>query len=163
MELREATSEDGESIGTVARASWHEAHDHIIGKSAVEELLDKWYNSEAIQQRIEREDAPMFVVTKSEVVGFIQGSHSEDGPADAAIGSIYVHPEHWGEGLGTKLLQRLFNVFRADNQESVWLSVMANNDVGRSFYDKHGFDMYESRTTELAGEEVDDMILVRDL
>ncbi|WP_076433113.1 GNAT family N-acetyltransferase [Haladaptatus litoreus] len=74
-----------------------------------------------------------------------------------------VLPEHWGEGVGTDLLNRLFDSLRAAGHQSVWLAVIADNDVGRSFYDKHGFDVHEERTVELAGQEVNDIVLVRDL
>ena len=40
---------------------------------------------------------------------------------------------------------------------------LAGNEVGRAFYDKHGFEVHEERTIELAGEKVDDVVLVRDL
>ena len=164
VEFREAVDRDAESVQRVARKSWHAAHDHIIGEAAVEELLDRWYGHDELEERIDREDAPMFLaIADGEIVGFVQGGPSDDGPADAVVGSIYVRPGYWDEGVGTELLNRLFDTLRADSRDSVWLSVMADNDVGRSFYDKHGFEVHEERTVELAGRDVDDMVLVRDL
>jgi ribosomal protein S18 acetylase RimI-like enzyme len=40
---------------------------------------------------------------------------------------------------------------------------MAENDVARSFYDKHGFEIHEERTVEIADQEIDDVVLIRDL
>ena len=40
---------------------------------------------------------------------------------------------------------------------------MAENDVGRSFYDTRGFEVHEERTVELADQEIDDVVLIRDL
>ena len=40
---------------------------------------------------------------------------------------------------------------------------MAENDIARSFYDKHGFEIHEERTVELAGQEVNDVVLIRNL
>ncbi len=40
---------------------------------------------------------------------------------------------------------------------------MADNDVRRSFYDKHGFEVHDERTVEFVEQEVDDIVLVRDL
>ena len=164
MEFREAVDGDAESVQRVARKSWHAAHDHIIGEDGVEQLLDRWYGDDEIRERIDREDAPMFLaVADGEIVGFVQGGTSDDGPADAVVGSIYVSPEYWGKGAGTGLLEQLFDALRADGRDSVWLSVMADNEVGRSFYDKHDFQIHEERTVELAGREVDDVVLIRDL
>lgn len=164
MGFREATLDDIDSIQRVARASWHKAHGPILGEDAVEELLVRWYSRDGLKESIRREDATMFLaIDDSEVVGFTQGGPTEDGPADAAVGAIYVLPEYWGEGLGTELLDRLFDIFRTDDHESVWLTVMANNEIGRSFYNKHCFDVHEERTVELAGQEVDDVVLIRSL
>lgn len=164
IEFRVAVPDDAGSVQRVARSSWHAAHDHIIGKSAVEEMLDKWYDRERLEKSIAHEDAVMFLaIDDDQVVGFAQGGASEEGPADAAVGAIYVLPEYWGEGIGTELLDRLFDVFRTRDLYSAWLTVMADNDVGRSFYDKYGFEIHEERTIELVGQEVDDMVLIRDL
>lgn len=165
MEIREAVLEDAASVQAVARAAWHAAHDHILGEATVEQLLDQWYDRSGLEERIAREDAPMFLaVTDSEVVGFIQGVPGEsDDPAEAILGSIYIHPDHWSEGIGTELLHRLFDAFREREWKSVCLAVLAGNEVGRSFYDGHGFEVHEERTVELADQEVDDLVLVRDL
>ena len=164
MEFRKGAPEDAASVQRVARESWHTAHDHIIGENAVEDLLDEWYSQDGLEESIDREDAPMFLATDDgEVIGFAQGGPSEDGPADAVLGRICVLSEHWGKGVGTELLHRLFDALRADGQDSVWLSVMADNNVGKSFYDKHSFKVYEERTVELAGRKVKNEVLVRDL
>ena len=164
MDFREATLDDIDSIQRVARASWHKAHGPILGENAVEKLLDRWYSRDRLEESIGREDAIMFVaIDDSEVVGFTQGGPTEDGPADAAVDAIYALPDYWGEGVGTELLNRLFDIFRTDDYESVWLTVMADNDVGRSFYDKHDFDVHGERTIELAGQAVDDVVLTRGL
>jgi len=164
MSIREATPDDASEVRRVAVASWHAAHDDVIGADAVERLLDRWYDPEDLPKSIERPEAPMFVAEEDgDVVGFAQGGPSEEGPADAVVGRIYVHPDDWGQGYGSQLLDRLFDAFRAEGYESVSLAVMADNEVGRSFYDEWGFSIHAERTVELAGETVDDVILVRDL
>lgn len=161
MSIRPATPEDAPAVRRVARASWHAAHDHAVGEETVERVIDEWYATEDLRESIAREDRPMFVATSDEVVGFAQGGPSEDGPADAVVGRIYVHPEHWGGGHGSALLERLFERLRAAGHESVWLAVVADNEVGRSFYDGHGFEIHEARTVDLFGREVEDVVMVR--
>lgn len=179
MPIREATVDDARGVHRVAEASWHAAHDHIVGEDTVEELLDQWYDPEDLPASIERPEAPMFVATvdsaeprsrssrtvsdDDRIVGFAQGGPTENGPADAVVGRIYVHPDHWGDGYGSRLLERLFDAFRAEGYDSVWLAVMAENEVGRSFYEGHGFELHEERTVEHVGEPVDDVVLVREL
>lgn len=166
MEIREATPEDAGAVHRVAQASWRAAHSHILGAETVERLLEKWYNPDDLEGRIDRNDAPMFLaIIDDRVVGFAQGvpSEGEDDPAEAIVGSLYVRPAYWRERIGTKLLHRLFDAFRERDWNSICLAVLADNHVARSFYDTHGFEVHEERTIELVRQEVDDLVLVRDL
>lgn len=168
MGIRGASREDATDVQRVARAAWHAAHDPVLGLDAVDDLLDRWYSLEDLSNSIESEEAPMFVAADRDddegtVVGFAQGGPSDEDYADAVVGRIYVHPDCWGEGHGSALLERLFDAFRADGHESVWLAVLADNEVGRSFYDDHGFALQEERSVELAGVQTTDVVLVRDL
>lgn len=164
IEYRQATPDDAAAVQRVARVAWHAAHDHIVGADAVDDLLAEWYDREGLAASIAREEFPMFLaVDDGEVAAFAQGGPTDDGPADAVVGRIYAHPDYWGEGVGTELLGRLFDALREAGCESVWLAVMADNEVGRAFYDKHGFAVHEERTQELAGQAVEDVILVREL
>lgn len=163
MEIREAVPGDAEGIQRVARQAWHDVYDRRLGEQGVEQMIDEWYGLELLRDSIETETHPLFVASGDEIVGFAQGGPSEDGPADAVVSRIYVLPAHWGEGIGTALLSRLFDTFRSDGYESVWLSVWAENDIGRSFYDTHGFRIEENRTTELAGQEIEEIVLVREI
>lgn len=164
MELREATAADAPAVQRVARAAWHAVHDDILGTDGVEELLEEWYDRDSLVEAMGHEESPMFLAVDDDaVVGFAQGGPTEDGPADAVVGRIYVRPDEWGQGYGTALLERLFQAIRADGHDSVWLAVLADNEVGRAFYAKHDFGVHEERTVELAGQEVNDLLLVRDL
>jgi ribosomal protein S18 acetylase RimI-like enzyme len=162
MHVREATPADAPAVRRVAAASWHAAHDDVLGSESVDELLDRWYAVDDLRDSIAESTPPMFVAG-DDVVGFAQGAATDDGPADAAVGRIYVNPDRWGEGHGSALLARLFDAFRTEGHDDVWLAVLADNEVGRSFYDDHGFEVHEARTVELAGQSVEDVVLVREL
>ncbi|PSP81088.1 GNAT family N-acetyltransferase [Halobacteriales archaeon QS_1_68_20] len=164
MTLRTATPDDAPAVQRVARASWHAAHDQVLGADAVDDLIDQWYDVAGLRESIERDDRPMFVaVADGDLVGFASGGPTEGGPADAVVSRIYVHPDRWGEGHGTALLERLFEALREADSESVWLAVLADNEVGRSFYEARGFAVHEERTVELADQEVEDVVMVRSL
>jgi len=163
MEFREARANDAAAVRRVARRSWHETYDEVIGEEAVEEMIDEWYDVHALEESIAREDSPMFVAVNDDVIGFAQGVPSEHGPASANLPRIYVSPSYWGDGIGTTLLDRVLDELRAAGYDDIWLSVMADNSVGRAFYEKHGFEIHERRTTELVGQEIVELILVRDL
>ncbi len=161
--VREAVPTDAEEIQRVARRSWHEVYGRRLGEEAVEGMIDEWYEPDLLRDAIETETRPLFVAVGDAVVGFAQGGPSEGGPADAILSRIYVHPAHWGHGIGTTLLENVFDALDDEGADSVWVPVWAENDVGRSFYDTHGFELVERRPTELADQEIEELVLVRDI
>ncbi len=163
MEFRTATPADAVAVQRVAREAWHAVHAPIIGVDAVEDMLTEWYDRDDLETAIRDDDATMILAVEEEVIGFAEGGPSEDGPADAVVGRLYVHPDRWRAGIGTELLSRLFADLRTRNYDSVWLAVMAENDVAHGFYEKHGFEIYQQRTIEHVGHEIEDRILVREL
>jgi len=125
--------------------------------------MHEWYDPELLKDAIEADSRPLFVAASDGVVGFAEGGPRAEGPADAMVSRIYVLPTRWGEGLGTALLNRLFDSLRDDGHDSVWVPVWAENQVGRSFYETHGFEIKEKRPTELADQVVDELILIKEL
>jgi len=55
------------------------------------------------------------------------------GPDEAGLKEIYVRPDYWGEGIGSGLLERGLELLPGD-VEALTLDVLAENEVGRSFY-----------------------------
>ncbi len=65
-------------------------------------------------------------------------------------GRLYAHPEHRGEGVGTRLLDELRERLRAGG-ERLRLVVLAENPVGVPFYESYGFERVGSREGETDG------------
>jgi len=72
-------------------------------------------------------------------------------PGEAELRAVYVEPSLWGEGVGTRLLERGTDAL-ADGREVLALEAFADNDVGRSFYESRGFERVGESTFEVAGE-----------
>jgi GNAT superfamily N-acetyltransferase len=51
------------------------------------------------------------------------------------IDLLYVHPDHWRQGIGTTLL----NFARERSPDHLWLYTLQANTNARSFYEKKGF------------------------
>ncbi|MFP4591215.1 MAG: N-acetyltransferase family protein [Halobacteriales archaeon] len=155
MSIREAGPADVEAIGDVAAASWHAAYDDALGSEAVDRQLARWYAPEAVERRLAATDHHLLVAEAgARVVGFAHGAPSPDGPADAQLVALYVEPERWGEGVGSRLLEALTGRLREDGHHDLWLEVLAENDVGRSFYRSHGFEVLDRYDEVLAGVSV---------
>lgn len=72
-------------------------------------------------------------------------------PDEAGLKEIYVHPDWWGEGLGTALLDAAVSEL-PDYVTGIALEVFAENDLGRHFYESRGFEADDGDRREIAGE-----------
>ncbi|WP_330633472.1 GNAT family N-acetyltransferase [Halocatena halophila] len=164
MEYRPAVAADLRSIRTVASAGWHAAYDEILGQSAVETTVETWYSETSLQSRIESADNEFLVgADAGEIIGFVDGGPTSDGPCEAAVSALYVHPDRWNEGIGSALLERLFKRFQSAGYDDVWLAVLEDNAVGRAFYESHDFEVHRRQSTELPAGSAIELLLTHKL
>lgn len=164
MPVRPATAADVSAIRETARESWHAAYDEVVGQDAVDVQVDEWYAHEVVADAVAGDEWPYLVAEREDrVVGYASGGPTDEGPADGVVAAIYVRPDAWGAGTGSALLEALHDRLRSLGCASVWLAVLAANDVGRSFYADHGYERHEDRVGEIAGVEVDELVLTRSL
>jgi ribosomal protein S18 acetylase RimI-like enzyme len=182
--IRAATSEDVEAIRQVARESWHATYDDIVGAERVESVVDSWYDRDGLAQSVAREDGRFLVAEAGgktvggdnkpssrngeavdedgEIVGFAQAVLGDEDEA-AELPRIYVHPDHWNEGIGSELLDRIETWVREREAERLRLVVLADNEVGNAFYESHGYRAVGSRESELEGETYADYVREKEL
>ena len=178
--IRPATPEDAPEIQRVARSSWHAAHDDIIGADAVDTVIDEWYDTEDLAASVARDDATFLVACADdgpddtddadEILGFAQGVLGDEGEP-AWLARIYLAPDHWGEGLGSELLGRVESWLREKEEkekekeaaERLRLAVMADNEVGNAFYEKHGYEVVAERDEEVFGAAFEEYVREKEL
>jgi GNAT superfamily N-acetyltransferase len=82
-------------------------------------------------------------------VGYASAEPTADGDGEV---SVYVSPDHWGEGVGSALLERASNHLATQGIDRVRDSVLAQNEVGNAFYSDR-FEQVDQETVEIAGED----------
>ncbi|MGB9931237.1 N-acetyltransferase family protein [Haloarcula amylolytica] len=149
--IRPAESVDIADIRRVARTTWHTVYDDILGAETVEEHLQEGYAPPLLEQMIELEEVGLFVSTADDdVVAYMScGMTDATGFGDL---DIYVHPDYWGEGIGTELLHRGEQHLHELSVRKIRDEVLAENEVGNAFYRSH-FEKVGERTTDVGGEE----------
>ena len=148
--VRRMEADDLDGIRRVAERAWRETYDGVLPEDAVETMLETHYAPEVLSE-IRRSDAERLFVAADEgdVVGY-----AASGGSDAAVEgeiSIYVDPDRWGSGIGERLLDRAVEDLSARGVDRVEESVLAENEVGRAFYEKH-FERTDEREIEVGGE-----------
>ncbi|WP_255195302.1 GNAT family N-acetyltransferase [Halorarius litoreus] len=149
MHVREGRPEHTDAVCEIAVASWHAAYDDILGADTVAERVAEWYDPAVVRDYFDDPDVSVYVAGDP-IVGYAFCRHY---PAENRLHltAIYVHPERWGEGVGSALIERVEREARALGADRVDLVVLAENDVGRGFYERHGYQQVRERE-----ETVDD-------
>ncbi|WP_049927986.1 GNAT family N-acetyltransferase [Halopiger goleimassiliensis] len=155
-DVRQATTDDVWAIHETARQSWHAAYDDVLGPERVDDVVDDWYALGDLESSIEdasqRTDAAFLVVPGDDDTGTAGFAHVVPWPEDETVAylvRIYVRPDRWGEGIGTALLERLESDL-PERFDRLRLDVLADNEIGVSFYESSGFDRVTTRETDLA-------------
>lgn len=176
--IRHASPADAATIRTIARGSWHAAYDSVLGAEAVDETVDEWYDLERLRESIadtrERDDGAVLVAERAdsrnadgegagadpEAVGFVHVVPNRSDSDVAELLRIYVRPDAWGDGVGTALLEAAERELR-DEFERCRLIVLADNEVGVSFYESRGFGRVETRESDL-GDGLEEYVYERE-
>lgn len=158
VEVREATVEDIPDILRIGEASWNRAYSDILDDSTIAAAMAEWYTPESTEEFVEHDDVGYYVAEAgTEVRGYVTGGPSGDDGV-AYLGALYVHPDQWGEGTGTALVERFEAFCRDEEYDQIELRVLAENDIGLSFYRQSGYEVVEREQTELFGQRVSECV-----
>ncbi len=149
VSVRRATGDDVEAIRGVAERTWYETYDGVLEEETIASLLAAGYSRELLEARVDSEDAGLFVATDDgEVVGYA----STIPLAEEGVGEldVYVSPDRWGEGIGSRLLERAEDHLSERGVGEIRDAVLAANESGNAFY-ASCFEKVGERTVEIGG------------
>ncbi len=163
MEIRRI--EDRTDVRELLRVNvlaWRAAYDGLVPEDVLaamdpepdEERVDGAYEG------LQADREGVFVADDDGVVGYAYArwapameTKSFVGEAEAGLKELYVHPDRWGEGVGTALLSRVEDAL-PDRIERLKLETISGNDVGESFYRSRGFEAVGEDTFDLESTSV---------
>lgn len=147
--VRPAHPEEADAIQALARETWHAAYDDILGSAAVEDTIAEWYALESLREQAGDPEHAFYVAeTEGELVGFVHATPDDDRDGVWGLARLYVRPDRWGEGIGTRLLTCVEADARNEDAVRLRLGVLSDNDVGVSFYESREFDFVEETRDE---------------
>lgn len=156
--VRPARPDDAEAIRAVGRASWHAAYDPIHGPETVGELFDSSWSIEHLRDGATDADRRLLVAARDdEVRGMVDASPDPERETVYRVGRLYVDPDAWGDGLGTRLVDRLRERL-PDEARTLRRVVLAENEIGTSFYEHYGFERIGSRLEQSGGEALEEYV-----
>lgn len=141
--IRYASVEDAAVLGKIHSASWKKAYKNIIPDDILNNITPEKRTldfKKALSKGFE-EDALIFNEDHLPL-GLICFGKSRDKDLDSSHGEIwgiYLLPEYWNQGVGSKLIHWGISELRRRNYKKAVLWVLEDNIIGRRFYEKNGF------------------------
>lgn len=154
--------DDFGSISKIYAHTWKAAYKDIIPSDYLASLDDNNWCEVLKSQSLES-----LVFTKDDVyVGTCGYCPAREEAFDGwgEIVSLYVLPQYWGGGLGSKLIEQAQNYLKAQGFEKIYLLVLEENINAQKFYKKHGFKpLLPAGETEIGGKKLGEIRFVKTL
>jgi len=141
--LRAATVAEADAIARVHEASRNAAYrgnlpPEILHVMSMEERVSRWRAWLAA-----RDAVTLVAVRDATIVGFCTlGPSSDDDDDPDLVGempTLYVHPDHWRQGIGRALCKAIIGLARDRGYTTLTLWTMESNHAARVFYESLGF------------------------
>lgn len=148
--VREAVVEDAPAIASAHVRGWQVAYLRIVPASVLDGLsvadrTARWERGLRGEAPGDPEGASTNYVVERDgaVVGFAVVGEYRDAPAPDAgeLWAMYVHPDHDRSGAGTALMEQTIQHFIDAGATTGYLWVLADNTIGRAFYEKKGWSV----------------------
>lgn len=150
--VRPAGVADAAVLADIHVSSWQVAYRGVF-EEAFLEVLDREGRADWFEKAIGR-GTPIVVEPDDAPLGFcMYGESHEEGWAEVL--SIYVHPDHWGQGHGRRLLRRAEVELAELGFSRVLLWVLDSNERARRFYERQGWTLGSRiKLEEMGGVQV---------
>ncbi len=167
MTITSPSADDARAIAQVNVRSWQQAYkglmpDAFLAGLSVDKREASW------RQWIGQPNCATLVARAAtgQICGYVAYARSRDAdhtPGTAEIVAIYVDPDHWHGGTGTRLLDRASAEIAALGFLRTTLWVLAQNTRAIRFYARHGFrpDACPAVTIEVGGTQLQELRHVR--
>jgi len=143
--VRPAEEDDLAAIAEIRVRSWQVAYRGIVPQGYLDSMRPE-ADADRRRSRLARSGDP-----RQDAIGTLAGQaagwvaygpyRDDDEPIREAgeVYAIYVHPDHWGRGVGQALIQYALGELHTGGLAPVLLWVLEANARARRFYEREGF------------------------
>jgi GNAT superfamily N-acetyltransferase len=164
--IRVATPADARGVAHVVVTTWRVAYKGMISDAglaslSVSEREDCWKARLGGRDPNALDWTTVVCEEGSNIIGFATsrpcGDEDKDSSSVGEVLAMYVLPDHWGRGLGKRLMDGALDQLKARSFSEVSLWVVEMNSRARRFYESAGFqaDGLKRLTVRLGTEIVE--------
>lgn len=142
-----ASPDHAEDIAKIHVQSWQEGYKGIIHQEYLH-ALDIQQKAKSWENNLKNQRNTVIACQNDEVVGFAAygPSRNPSFPKHAELYAIYIAPEKYGMGIGTKLLNFIREKYKDKGGTKMFVNVLKENKRGRNFYKYTGANLVPNST-----------------
>lgn len=162
MSVRRADPQDAPALGRIHIETWQIAYSEMFPEGFLAGL-DHGRRAEWFERTIGEGREVWVTPDSGEPAGFSLFGESRSNNW-GELYAIYVHPDHWGEGHGHRLLARSESRLVELGYDRALLWVLEENDRARRFYERQGWSLGRPvKLEEIGGTQVTEVRYEKDL
>lgn len=156
--IRAMTLDDLPSMRNITWLTWVATYAPFIPEEDLRIYFDAHYSLEELTRLFAKETVKGFMAFVDEAAaGFVKTEYSRE-EKRFYVSSLYVLPDHQGEGIGGKLYRVAEEHGLTFGADRVWLGVMEQNVRALAWYRRLGFDFSEKQPFTMGASTVDHLI-----
>lgn len=165
FQIRKVTPQDIAPLQEISRQTFFETFAASNSSENMKQYLEEELSTEKLLEEVQNANSEFyFALLDNRVVGYLKlnqgNSQTERQHAKALeIERIYVLQELHGQQIGQLLYEKALEVARKKAVDFVWLGVWEENPRAIRFYQKNGFEAFDTHIFKLGDEEQTDIMM----
>ena len=163
--IKECILKDIEEIKYISERTFYETFSHENTKEDMENYLKENFSYNKLESEINNKASKFYIVKSDEnVVAYMKlnfdKAQTELGHNNTLeIQRIYVLQEYKGKHIGKKLIRKVTEIGKESNLDYIWLGVWEHNLDAIRFYEKQGFEKFDTHIFKLGNDEQTDNLM----
>ena len=164
--LKKSELSELEKIG---RETFFETFEPTNTPENLQHYLDKKFNPQQLKKEFENPESEFYLAKEAEnVIGYLKvntGNTQTEKVMKWAleVERIYVLKSYYGKKVGQALLEFAFKLARQKDIYDIWLGVWENNHRAIRFYEKNGFEKFDTHIFRIGNSKQTDYLMKRKL
>lgn len=164
--IKECSMEDIEKVKYISEKTFYETFSGQNTKEDMENYLIENFSYEQIKSEVINDGSRFYIAESNggEVVAYMKlnfdKAQTEPGhDKTLEVQRIYVLKEYKGKRIGRLLMEKAIEIGKDNNINYIWLGVWEHNINAIKFYEKLGFEKFDTHIFKLGEDEQTDYLM----
>jgi len=161
--IRQATTNDVETIRNIADKTWQAAYSNILAEEQLTFMLAEIYSTEKLTAQIKNNSQTYLLLEENgKPVAFAAFSPRDENPEIYKLHKLYCLPETQGKGYGKILINEVADRTLAAGKHTLELNVNRYNKA-KDFYERMGFKVVYEEDIPIGPYWMNDYVMRKEL